>query len=263
MNKKTLLSALALVASSFFAQGQAALTEQDVKKLLSHPQRPSADASRDEARRPEKIIPFIEVSKGDHILDLMAGGGWYTELFSMAVGEAGKVYLQNDEVIWRFAKDRAIARTENNRLANVTRIDEVAIESIDVPDNSVDVVFTALNYHDMFFVATKDKEGNEVKLRADVVDYKKAFAKVKSVMKDDAVLVIIDHFAPAGSGFEAPNSTHRIDPAIVKYQLDQAGFELVEEAFYLRNENDDLSLNVFSPNTRGKTDRFVYKFMKK
>lgn len=263
MNTKQLLFSVILCGASFFANSQIELSEQQVEALLAHPQRPEADASRDEARQPEKIIPFIGVSEGDHVIDLMAGGGWYTELFSRAVGTNGKIYMQNDEVIWRFAKDRAIARTVNNRLSNVTRIDETPIAEMAIPENSVDVVFTALNYHDLFFVATKDKEGNEVKLRDDVVDYQQALGHIKSVMKDDAVFIIIDHFAPAGSGYEAPNSTHRIDPEIVKYQLDKSGFELVEEAYYLRNAQDNLNVNVFSPETRGKTNRFIYKFKKK
>jgi predicted methyltransferase len=81
-------------------------------------------------------------------------------------------------------------------------------------------------------------------------------------MKDDGVLVIIDHAAPAGSGYAPANDTHRIDPNIVLYQMEQAGFRLVEEAFYLRNANDDYSQNVFSQGLRGATDRFVFKFKK-
>ncbi|WP_229381055.1 hypothetical protein [Shewanella psychropiezotolerans] len=47
---------------------------------------------------------FSGVEQGDKVLDLFAGGGWYSELFSMAVGSKGKVYAQNDSVIWRFAE---------------------------------------------------------------------------------------------------------------------------------------------------------------
>jgi predicted methyltransferase len=99
-------------------------------------------------------------------------------------------------------------------------------------------------------------------LRDKIVDYKAALAAIKTALKDDGVLIIIDHFAKAGSGFDVANTLHRIDSNIVKFQLEEAGFKLVEEAFYLRNSEDDHSKSVFDPSIRGKTDRFVYKFVK-
>lgn len=40
----------------------------------------------------------------------------------------------------------------------------------------------------------------------------------------------------------------------------EAGFKLIEEAYYLTNPEDNLTMNVFEDSTRGKTDRFIYKF---
>lgn len=262
MKPSTLLLSAASLAASFSLAAKPNLTEADITQLLSADSRPEADAGRDAARLPAKIMTFTGISEGDNVLDIFAGGGWYSELFSLAVGSEGKVYAQNDEVIWRFAGARITERTKDNRLPNVTRFDSVAIADMDIPAKSLDVVFTALNYHDLFFVETTDREGNMVKLRDEPVDYKEAFTKVRDSMKDDGVLVIIDHAATAGSGYEPANSTHRIDPNIVLFQMEQAGFRLVEEAFYLRNANDDYSQSVFSEGLRGATDRFVFKFKK-
>jgi predicted methyltransferase len=262
MKPSILLLTAATLATSFSLAAKPNLTEAEITKLLSADSRPEADAARDPARLPAKIMAFTGVSEGDNVLDIFAGGGWYSELFSMAVGSKGKVYAQNDEVIWRFAGQRMIKRTEGNRLTNVSRLDEVALKDMDIPANSLDVVFTALNYHDLFFTQTTDREGNTVKLREAPVDYRAALANIRNAMKDDGVLVIIDHAAPAGSGYEPANSTHRIDPNIVIYQLEQAGFKLVEEAFYLRNANDNYSQSVFAEGLRGATDRFVFKFKK-
>lgn len=99
-------------------------------------------------------------------------------------------------------------------------------------------------------------------LRDTIVDYKAALNKIKDAMKEDAVFVIIDHAATPGSGYVAANNLHRIDPAVVKFQMQEAGFKLIEEAFYLRNPNDDLNTLVFDSSVRGTTDRFVYKFTK-
>jgi predicted methyltransferase len=133
---------------------------------------------------------------------------------------------------------------------------------MDIPDNSLDLVFTALNYHDLFFTYTL-REGKRTQVREVVVDHKAALARIKTAMKEDGIFVIVDHAAKPGSGYEVANTLHRIDPNIVKYQMDEAGFKLIEEAFYLRNPDDDLGKTVFDPSVRGKTDRFIYKFIKK
>lgn len=247
------------VSNAAFAYRSLELAE--LKQLLSHSHRPTADASRDAARKPADILHFSNIAKGDHVLDLFAGSGWYTELFSLATSDNGKVYAQNDSVIWRFAEKGITERTKNNRLSNVERLDKVEIIDMDMKDKSIDLVFTALNYHDLFFTHSV-RDGKVTKVREQAIDHKKALANIKRVMKDDGQFVIIDHVGLAGSGFNAPNDTHRIDPDIVKYQMEEAGFTLVEEAFYLRNSADNLSTNVFAPGTRGKTDRFVYKFKK-
>lgn len=253
---------LLLFTSALNAANQGALTSQELGAILAQADRPAADISRDEARQPVAVMAFSGVTAGDHVLDIAAGGGWYSELFSRAVGPKGKVYVQNDEVIWRFAEKDITARTIDNRLPNVQRLDNVAIANMVVPAGSIDIAFTALNYHDLFFTEML-QGGKLVKLRDDVVDYRLALAAIKAALKESGVLVIIDHVGKAGSGYEAANNLHRIDPNIVKYQLQEAGFKLIEEAYYLRNAEDDHSKLVFDPTIRSKTDRFIYKFVKR
>lgn len=264
--KTTLISGfiagtLALSGLSTQALAYDGLSEHALSQLLSQKSRPEADLSRDKARKPAQIMHFSGIEQGDVVVDLFAGGGWYSELFSMAVGDKGKVYAQNDSVIWRFAEKGINERTKGNRLPNIERLDQVEIIDMTNKDKSVDLVFTALNYHDLFFTHSI-RDGVKNIVREQAIDHKKALANIKRMLKDDGTFVIIDHVGLAGSGFNAPNDTHRIDPDIVKYQLAEAGFDLVEEAFYLRNPNDDLSVNVFASGTRGKTDRFIYKFKK-
>lgn len=237
------------------------LTETDLLGVLNSEHRYKEDHLRDADRRPLKILKFSEVSKGDIVLDLYAGGGWYTELFSMAVGANGKVFAHNDNLTWRFGRKELIDRTKENRLANVTRLDQVDFTQIDVPKLSVDVAFMGINYHDLFFTS-RVRNGRVEKMREKNVDYKQALIAIRERLKDDGILIIIDHFAKPGSGYRAANDLHRIDPNIVKHQLQENGFELLEEAFYLQNSHDDLSLLVFDPAIRGKTSRFIYKFGK-
>lgn len=259
---KFILLTCCLFISNLHASENRTLSKRQLAALLNEPERPAADKERDEARQPVNIMAFSSVALGDNVLDLAAGGGWYSELFSRAVGSEGKVYVQNDEVIWRFAEKSITERTADKRLANVIRLDNVAIANMQVPANSIDLAFTALNYHDLFFTHTM-QNGKLVTLRDDVVDYRVALGAIKTALKDDGILVIVDHVGKAGSGYDAANNLHRIDPNIVKFQLEDAGFTLIEEAYYLSNPADDHSKLVFDPTIRGKTDRFIYKFVKK
>jgi len=257
-------SVLSLFVGAVFSHGvvaQERVSYQQLNDMLSSSQRMVKDNERDEARKPADIMYFSEISAGDKVVDLFAGGGWYSELFSMAVGKSGKVYAQNDNVIWQFAEKGITERTKGNRLSNVERLDKIEIVDMAIDKQSVDLVFTALNYHDLFFTHSV-RDGKVTKFRESVIDHKAALAKVKAILKDDGVFVIIDHVGVAGSGYNAPNDVHRIDPEIVKYQMKAAGFDLVEEAFYLRNDKDDLTSHVFAKDVRGTTDRFVYKYMK-
>lgn len=240
---------------------EAPLTKQQINAILTDQDRPKEDKKRDPLRLPDQILDFSDVGKGDTVLDIFAGAGWYTELFSRAVGETGKVYAQNDEVIWRFAEQGIKQRTEKNRLSNTVRFDNMPIVDISIPKETVDIVFTALNYHDLFFTDFT-RDGKKTILRDSIVDYKAALAHLYQAMKNDGIFIIIDHSAKAGSGYDVANNQHRIDPALVKEQMLQAGFKLVEEAFYLRNDSDKLELSVFDENIRGRTDRFIYKFIK-
>lgn len=252
-----------IVGASLTTVDAAPLSLSELNEILVSSDRPAKDSERDDARKPAKVMQFASVESGDHILDLFAGGGWYSELFSMAVGPTGKVYAQNDNVIWRFAEKRITERTKDDRLNNVVRFDKIDIADMDIPDKSIDIAFTALNYHDLFFTYNvDDKTGKRTEFRQQAVDHKAALAKVRASMKDDGVFIVIDHEAVRGSGYDAPNSVHRIDSNIVKYQMKEAGFRLVEEAFYLRNPDDNKAINVFEDETRGKTDRFIYKFIK-
>lgn len=257
--KKTLFM-MCLLSIFDVSEGAAPpLSEAQIREVVNAIHRTSEDKDKDPGRMPTRVMAFAGVSLGHHVLDLYAGGGWYTELFSGAVGVEGRVYAQNDKLTWRFGGKELTERTKNNRLSNVIRIDPVEIKDIVIPQNSVDIAFMAINYHDLFFTH-RTREGKVQILRDQVVDYKSAFINVKNILKEEGVLIVIDHIAKSGSGYRAANDLHRIDPNIVKHQLNSVGFTLLEEAFYLRNSNDSLGRLVFDPEIRGKTDRFIYKF---
>jgi predicted methyltransferase len=69
------------------------------------------------------------------------------------------------------------------------------------------------------------------------------------------VLGLIDHAGDPGADNE---TLHRIDETLVRDAALAAGFT-VEESPLLRNPADDHTTQVFAPEMRGKTDRFLMK----
>lgn len=208
------------------------------------------DMQQDVARKPAEIIDFSGVKAGDKVLDLLAGGGYYTELLSRVVGEKGEVTLQVPQAYLSYVGKEIEQRLANERLKNVTYL---LSESSDLKlaKNNFDSAFIVLGYHDMFF---KD-EGWD--FTADVV-----MPQVLASLKSGGKLLIIDHNAAEGHGSRDSKTLHRIESAFVIADLEKRGFRLVKKSDKLMSKTDDHSQNVFKPELRRKTDRFVMLFEK-
>jgi len=73
---------------------------------------------------------------------------------------------------------------------------------------------------------------------------------------------VIDHYSSEGVGGQDSKRLHSVEPRLVKTEVLAAGFELVAESDLLRNKEDDHTLSVFDKAIRGRTDRFLFKFIK-
>jgi predicted methyltransferase len=218
---------------------------------LDNSTRPAADVERDGLRKPAAMVRFSQIKPAQLVVDMLPGGGYFTRVFSQVVGPNGKVVaLVSDQYAARFPK----AGTDIQALAaepaykNV----EAAIRSlgnVGAP-NSVDRVFTAQNYHDL----------RSKNLPADTADG--INRAVFAALKPGGFYVILDHSAAAGSGLRDVDTLHRIDAATVKAEVISAGFKFIDETKELASKADDRSKNVFDPAIRGKTDQFVFRFVK-
>ena len=221
-----------------------------VKAAVADPGR-GDDAQADARRHPAELATFAEVKPGDSVVDLIPGNGYFTRVFSKIVGPKGQVYA-----IWpnEYAKvdsdDVATiaALAKNPAYANVSMILEPGA-AFSTP-KPVDVVWTSQNYHDY-----PDKfMGN---IDPSVLD-KAVFA----ALKPGGLFIVVDHVAEAGSGSRDTDTLHRIDPALVRKQVEAAGFVFEGESNVLRNPADTHKLKVFDKTIRGHTDQFAYKFRK-
>ena len=220
----------------------------DLAEELAASGRSDEDKARDAARRPAEVLEFLGVEPGMAVMDLLASGGWYTEVLSVAVGSGGTVYAQNPPQLLGFndgAYDKAIsARLAGDRLSNVVRLDR-DINETGLEPGTLDAAVSALNLHDLH-----NFTGPEA-----VTDM---LSHVRALLKPGGVLGLIDHY---GDSDKDNTALHRLDVAAALPLIEDAGF-LVDSSDLLRNPNDDHSIMVFSPAIRGKTDRVLYKLTK-
>ncbi len=219
----------------------------DMQAVIAAADRSASDRARDGGRKPSEVLAFVGVAPGMTVLDLIAAGGWYTEVLAAAVGANGRVYAQNPAVVLQFndgANDKALtARLADDRLANVMRLD-AEINALDIAPESVDVVFTALNFHDIY-----NRDPAQAAGVAQVV---------RAVLKPGGVFAVIDH----DGNPDADNAKlHRMRKADAVAVLEAAGF-VVESSDVLANPADDRTQFVFAQGLRGQTDRFLLKAVK-
>ena len=246
MSIRTIAAVLLFTATPATAQA----VSGNIAAAAANPAR--ADQAKDDARRhgPE-ILAFAGVPEGGNVIEIAPGGGYWTRLLSKSVGPKGHVY-----VVW----PKPLADEERPDVAVFQRLiqqpdwSNVSLEI--APPSSVpaaakaDLIFTSQNYHDYL-----DKFMGP----SDPAVFNKAMF---DALKPGGIYLVIDHTGLPGSGTDATEKLHRIDPALVKAQVTAAGFEFVGESKLLANPDDPKTALVFAPQIRGKTDQFIYKFRK-
>jgi predicted methyltransferase len=239
---------VALLVLTFIAAApQPSLAQADLTAILASPSRPQAQRDDDGRRKPAEVIKFLGIKPGDHVADLLTGGGYWTRILVPLVGPTGKVYAGNNPFFARFYNDTFSALLAEPAFKGVVRIDG-PVDKLALPsDGSLDVVLMVMAYHDIFL--TDEDRGVLNK-------------KVLAALKPGGVYGIIDHEAGAGAGATKIKDLHRIEQKVVVDEIKAAGFNLAGEADFLKNPADDHSAKIFDKSISGKTDRFVLKFEK-
>lgn len=220
---------------------------------LAQPGRAPNSVAADASRKPAEVLTFLGIKAGDVALDYGAGGGYYSDILAAAVGPDGKV------VAWdggQFKGGEALAarwRDITTRHPNVSRLIQ-PIDGFAAPAESFDFALLHLVYHDLYWESEAEKMP-----RRDPDHLVKALF---TAMKPGGIVGVVDHAGPAGDTRALVDQLHRIDPAVVKADFLRAGFVLAGESDLLHVAGDDYTKDVFQPETRGKSDRFILKFQK-
>lgn len=262
--RATLSAAAICVASSCAivtgAQAPAALTDAEIAALVNSPDRTPADRENDKRRKPEQMLAFIGLRPGMVALDVVAGGGYTTELLARGIGPTGRVFGQaqprdpNRPVPAGARPPGAGVLDREARLvaakvpaAPITLALQRLVDPVppELAQDKLDLVTLMFNYHDLGFLG----EGRAQMNRA-----------IFAALKPGGMYVIADHSGRPGTGISESTTLHRIEEAFLRSEVEAAGFKLLACGSFLRNPADPRDKE--TPEPPMPKDEFVLKFVK-
>ncbi len=241
----TIFGLILLIVASVQAEGT---IKSVIAGAVADTTRPADARARDPARIPTEILIFSGISEGDKIVEIAPGGGYYTALLSRVVGDEGRVNAVDPERIFEFfpqGRDGFSAYIDSDPRKNVSFSSQF-LDEIKIP-GEVDQVWMVLYYHDTIWTGEDRAAMN------------RAFY---DMLKPGGVYFVVDHHGLPGAGDGITRELHRMDAATAKVEIEDAGFTLDAISDVLSNPSDPRDDSVFGEERRGKTDRFVWRYVK-
>lgn len=228
---------IGIYAAGLFLAACAASATPDYSAILTNNTRPEAERNLDAVRKPDQVMAFYGVKRGDKVADLLAARGYYTAILSQVVGPEGVVYSANT------APRQELHDRVKQGLSNV-RIIDGPFDRIALPqDASLDFVLIHLDYHEI------------------PADVRPAMnRRVLASLKRGGGYGVVDHSAAPGRGDQDAKTLHRMEKNFVIKEVTAMGFRLDKEGTMLSRADDTRDFSVTK--IRDRSDRFVLRFEK-
>jgi predicted methyltransferase len=220
------------------------------KRVVAAPDRTEKDRGMDAFRKPVELLGFAGVAPGMRVADLGAGGGYSTELLARAVGPGGAVFAQDTpnwdgpglQKAWE-------ARLGKPALGNTKHFLRQWDDPLPPEATNLDLVTFVGAYHDVIVEKSDEDKLNRA---------------VFAALKPGGVYIVIDNSARAGTGKQDCEPLHRIDEALVRDEVQRAGFKLAADSPFMRNPADtrDWNANPGQDPRSHTQDLFALKFVK-
>lgn len=217
-------------------------------RIIADGQRDAEDKARDGDRRPLETLKFWGVKPNMTVVELGAGGGYWTDILSqyLATGGGKLIVTFGDPDTMteqqRTARDTFLKKyADNPKLYGTVEAGVFAAQTTKpiAPAGSADMVISARNFHGWMRFGATDK----------------FLADVKAVLKPGGIVAVEQHRANATAPQDpkAMNGYVRQDYVITQYR--KAGFEFVGASEINANPRDtkDHPFGVWTlpPNLRG------------
>lgn len=214
---------LALAACVAVAAG-AATPSAELRDAVRAPTRTPANVQRDAHRHPAETLAFFGVKPTDTVVELIPGGGWYTEILAPYLATRGAYWAAGG---W----DKGLNGVRALQAKDAATYGKVRLAAFpaatgqpSVADGSADVVLTFRNVHNLTMGGAANAE--------------KAFAAMFRMLKPGGTLGVVDHRLPEARDSAAEEKSGYIKESTVIALAEEAGFKLAGKSEVNANPKD-------------------------
>jgi len=179
--------------------------------------RNSAYSSRDTSRHPYETLSFFQINPSMHVLELSAGGGWYTEILAPYLKDSGKLSVthHNPDAGNYYKRSRGSydAKVASNPLfagVEVITADVPPTQEYSMPGTQ-DLVLTFRNLHNW--------------LARDAM--KAVMQEAYNALKEGGHFGVVEHRAPEGSSMEFMKTSGYVSQSLAIQSAKEVGFVFV------------------------------------
>jgi predicted methyltransferase len=247
-------TALGLAALGAFALGGMApaasaatppAVHQALESAIHGSWRTPSFVKRDRFRHPLQTLEFFGIRPDMRVVEVLPGGGWYTEILAPFLRDHGQLIEANSPAAGTTGYAHHSALQFAAKLAaNPSVYGKVRLEPFELPDylhlgppDSADMVVTFNNMHDLMF--------ENVHHEVTPFFLEKFLRSAFEVLKPGGILGIAGHRCAPGTPVPECFPWARLPQAFVIHEAERAGFRLGGTSEALANPKDPRNIPVF------------------
>ena len=219
---------LLIFAVSSFTNIEAAHHKDTLLDAINNPDRNAKYSARDNFRNPYETLSFFQIKPTMHVLELAAGGGWYTEILAPYLKSAGKLsvthYNPQGSGYYKRSRDSYDKKVASNALfqgVSVITAETPPTQSFTKPETQ-DLVLTFRNLHNW--------------LARDAM--KAVMQEAYNSLKVGGHFGVVEHRAPEGSTMEFMKTSGYVSQSLAIETAIAVGFTLVATSEINANPDD-------------------------
>lgn len=251
---------LSLSLALGLAMPMAATADDHGKKAFDNSHRSEANQKRDEFRKPHQTLAFFGI-KGHHkVVEIMPGGGWYTEILAPMLKDNGQLVAAHYPLTTKSKYRKRSRENFDKKLADnkgvygsVVVADYDPKAAVDSKTMEADYVLTFRGLHGL-------QNGNNLAT---------AFGQFNQMLKKGGKLGVVQHQAPEGYDAVETSKKGYLPKSHVVAVAKAAGFDLIAEGYFHNNPMDRIIADgvaggvwTLPPMLRAKTDEEKEKYKK-
>ena len=219
---------LFLAVLGFSQSANTANQKDSLFEAINDPNRNPSFTKRDKYRNPYETLSFFQINPSMHVLELSAGGGWYTEILAPYLKANGQLSVthHNPDAGNYYLRSRTAfdEKVKSNALFKGVRVitSDVPPSNAFTEPETQDLVVTFRNLHNWL--------GRD--------SMQAVMLEAYNALKPGGYFGVVEHRAPEGSSLEYMKKSGYVTQSLAIKKALEVGFVLVGTSEINANPND-------------------------